>query len=133
MFFPYVIETVFVSRSFPSLSEHMLLLSFGGSIGYTLPGRYTLVIARSRSFDVDRAALLDVIRHVGDMDQQREAPVRFDAQRNRVVVILGVFGIDGERDGMLVKNAPEPIPSSGMSSGTVSASASAASGNSSFT
>ena len=55
-------------------------------------GRASLV-----RFLVERAALLDVVRHIGDVDAEPEVTVRKSLDRNRIVEIAGVLAVDRDR------------------------------------
>ena len=50
------------------------------------------------SFQVQRSARRDVVAHVGDVDSDLVGAVRGAPHGERVVVVLGVLGVDGEDD-----------------------------------
>ena len=55
---------------------------------------------------IERAALLHVVRHVGDVDAQPVVTVRQPLDRNRVVEIARVLAVDGDDDAISKISAP---------------------------
>ncbi len=84
------------SRSTSGLSEQRPFDSRSGSIGITRRGKYTEVDRIAR-LGVDRVAVADVVRHVGDRDDQTVAAATSALDRfavHRVVEVARVFAVD---------------------------------------